>query len=76
MIQFALLIASALALPDAPGDTLRTQQLEEVVVTKGTARQRLQSIQVGAEQLQLKELTAVPSSIAQQQKNSMRKAAS
>lgn len=61
MIQYLFLIASALSLPDSPGDTLRSQQLEEVVVTKNTARQRLQNVQVGAEQLQLKELTAAPS---------------
>jgi hypothetical protein len=61
MIQYLFLIASALSLPDSPGDTLRSQQLEEVVITKNTARQRLQNVQVGAEQLQLKELTAAPS---------------
>ena len=49
-----------LALFTAPIDTVRTEQLDEVVVTSTSARQRLQSVQTGAEQLQLKELTAAP----------------
>ena len=57
-----LLMATLLPGPDSDNaDTLRTQQLDEVVVTHSSARQRLQSLQVGAEQLQLKELTAAPS---------------
>lgn len=42
-------------------DTIRTQNLDEVVVTSNGAHQRVQSVQAGAEQLQLKELTAAPS---------------
>ena len=42
-------------------DTIRTQNLDEVVVTSNGANQRVQSVQAGAEQLQLKELTAAPS---------------
>ncbi len=49
-----------LALFTVPADTVRTEQLDEVVVTATSARQRLQSAQTGAEQLQLKELTATP----------------
>lgn len=57
-----LLTAALLPHPDgSEADTLRTQQLQEVVVTHSSAHQRLQSLQVGAEQLQLKELTAAPS---------------
>ena len=55
------ILATVLTLTGTPGDTLRTQQLDEVVVTHSSARQRLQNLQVGAEQLQLKELTAAPS---------------
>ena len=55
------ILATVLTLTETPGDTLRTQQLDEVVVTHSSARQRLQNLQVGAEQLQLKELTAAPS---------------
>ena len=61
MFQTTILTAAVMALTGTPGDTLRTQQLDEVVVTHSSARQRLQSLQVGAEQLQLKELTAAPS---------------
>ena len=61
MFQTTILTAAMMALTGTPGDTLRTQQLDEVVVTHSSARQRLQNMQVGAEQLQLKELTAAPS---------------
>ena len=61
MFQTTILTAAVIAMTGTPGDTLRTQQLDEVVVTHSSARQRLQSLQVGAEQLQLKELTAAPS---------------
>ena len=50
---------SALLVP--PADTIRTEQIEEVVVTSSSARQRVQSVQAGAEQLQLKDLKATPS---------------
>lgn len=51
-----------LALLSAPGDTdtIRTERLEEVIVTSNSARQRLQNIQTGAEQLQLDDLTSAP----------------
>jgi len=50
-----------LALPDGSDtDTIRTERLEEVVVTSTSARQRLQNIQTGAEQLQLNDLKATP----------------
>ena len=41
-------------------DTLRQEQLDEVVVSSNSARQRLRQIQTGAEQVQLKELKASP----------------
>ena len=56
-----MVLTAVIALTGMEGDTLRTQQLDEVVVTHSSARQRLQNMQVGAEQLQLKELTAAPS---------------
>lgn len=51
-----------LALLSASGDadTIRTERLEEVIVTSNSARQRLQNIQTGAEQLQLDDLTSAP----------------
>ena len=49
-----------MAVPEAQKDTIQTEDLEEVVVISNSARQRVQSIQTGAEQLKLKELTASP----------------
>ena len=60
MFALNLLLTSLLALPLAEEDTIRTERLDEIVVTSNSARQRVQSIQAGAEQLQLKELTATP----------------
>ena len=58
-----MFILSALfsALLAQPADTIRTEQIEEVVVTSNSARQRVQNVQAGAVQLQLKDLTATPS---------------
>ena len=58
MFILSALFSALLALPP---DTIRTEQIEEVVVTSTSARQRLQSVQAGAEPLQLKDLTAAPS---------------
>ena len=58
MFVISAMFSALLALP---ADTIRTEQIEEVVVTSNSARQRLQSVQAGAEQLQLKDLTAAPS---------------
>lgn len=47
----------------APADTthVREQRLQEVVVSSRGATQRVGTVQMGAEQLELKELTAMPS---------------
>ena len=58
MFILSALFSALLALP---ADTIRTEQIEEVVVTSNSARQRIQNVQAGAESLQLKELTATPS---------------
>ncbi len=58
MFILSALFSALLALPP---DTIRTEQIEEVVVTSNSARQRVQNVQAGAEQLQLKDLTATPS---------------
>ena len=58
MFILSTLISALLALP---ADTIRTEQIEEVVVTSNSAQQRILNVQAGAEQLQLKELTATPS---------------
>lgn len=60
MFALNLLLSALFALPLAEEDTIRTERLDEVVVTSNSARQRIMQIQTGAEQLQLKELTASP----------------
>ena len=59
MFTGSILLLALLATPN-DADSIRTERLEEVVVTSNSARQRLQNIQTGAEQLQLNELTATP----------------
>ena len=55
------LIISALALTAvAEEDTIRSERLDEVVVTSNSARQRIQNVQTGAEVLQIENLTAAP----------------
>ena len=58
MFILSALFSGLLALS---ADTIRTEQIEEVVVTSNSARQRVQNVQAGAEQLQLKDLKAAPS---------------
>ena len=60
--MFALntLLATLLAIPVAESDTIRTERLDEVVVTSNSASLRIGQVQTGAEQLKLKELTASP----------------
>ena len=41
-------------------DSIRTERLEEVVVTSNSARQRIQNVQTGAEVLQIEDLTSAP----------------
>ena len=60
MFVSALLFSALLTTPVATDDTIKTQRLEEVIVTSNSARQRIQNVQTGAEQLQLKDLTASP----------------
>jgi hypothetical protein len=60
-VLFSALLSALLFVPTIEEDTIRTQHLDEVVVTSNSAQQRLQNVQAGAEQLQLKELTSAPS---------------
>ena len=60
MFGLSILLTTFLALPLAEEDTIRTERLEEVVVTSNSARQRIQNVQTGAEVLQLEELTSAP----------------
>jgi len=59
MFTGCLLFLAFLTAPEEV-DTIRTERLDEVIITSTSARQRLQNTQTGAEQLQLKELTAAP----------------
>ena len=61
MFTLSAIISALFFTPAMEEDTIRTQNLDEVVVTSNGANQRVQSVQAGAEQLQLKELTAAPS---------------
>lgn len=61
MFMLSAIISALFFTPAMEEDTIRTQNLDEVVVTSNGANQRVQSVQAGAEQLQLKELTAAPS---------------
>lgn len=61
MFMLSAIISALFFTPTMEEDTIRTQNLDEVVVTSNGANQRVQSVQAGAEQLQLKELTAAPS---------------
>ena len=60
MFVSTVLFSALLATPVVADDTIKTQRLEEVVVTSNSARQRIQNVQTGAEQLQLKDLAASP----------------
>lgn len=55
-----LLSALLLPLSATEEDTIRTERLDEVVVTSNSARQRIQNVQTGAEVLQLEDLTSAP----------------
>ena len=60
MIGLSILLTTFLFQPLAEEDTIRTERLEEVVVTSNSARQRIQNVQTGAEVLQLEDLTSAP----------------
>lgn len=61
MIALDILLSACFAVSmTSEEDTLRTERLDEVVVTSVSARQRLQNVQTGAEVLQLENLTSVP----------------
>ena len=66
MFFSTLILSTIFSLSAAPTDTLRQEQLDEVVVKSNSARQRLRQIQTGAEQVQLKDLTASPQLFGEQ----------
>ena len=59
MFTGSILLFALMMVPD-DADTIRSERIDEVIITSNSARQRLQSVQAGAEQLQLKELTTAP----------------
>ena len=57
-----MLFAVAPLLPDVPpGDTIRSEKLDEVVVSGTSAMQRLQDVQMGTERLTMEEVALSPS---------------
>lgn len=60
MLAETILIAAFLAPLQAEEDSIRTERLEEVVVTSNSARQRIQNVQIGAEVIQLEDLASAP----------------
>ena len=51
---------SAHAMAQTDTTSVKEKELQEVVVSANNAQQRLKSVQIGAEQIQVKELTAAP----------------
>ena len=43
-----------------PEDSIRTEQVQEVIVTSNSARQRVQNVQMGEEVIQIEDLTSTP----------------
>ena len=58
LLLLLLLPMYAIAQPDTV--TIKEQQLQEVVVNANNAQRRIRAVQIGAEQIQVKELTATP----------------
>ena len=67
MIALDILLSACFAVSKtSEEDTLRTERLDEVVVTSVSARQRLQNVQTGAEVLQLEDLHRFLNCLARQ----------
>ncbi|MBR5988960.1 MAG: TonB-dependent receptor plug domain-containing protein [Prevotella sp.] len=60
MFSAGILLSALFMLSSAEEDSIRTERLEEVVITSNSARQRIQNVQTGAEVLQLENLTSAP----------------
>ena len=59
MLLMALLTA-AFAVAQTDTTTVKGEQLEEIIVNANNAQRRLNTVQIGAEQIQVKELTSKP----------------
>ena len=60
MFVLNLILSAVSVFAIAEEDSIRTERLDEVVVTSNSARQRIQNVQTGAEVLQLEDLTSAP----------------
>ena len=64
-LNIILSVCLTTATPE-PEDSIRSERLEEVVVTANSVRQRIQNVQTGAEVIQIENLTScVPSNYCQ-----------
>ena len=61
MITLNIILSAclAIAIPETE-DSIRTEQLDEVVVTAKSARQRIENVQTGTELIEIDQLTAAP----------------
>ncbi|MBR1409740.1 MAG: TonB-dependent receptor plug domain-containing protein [Prevotella sp.] len=66
MFVSTLLFSALICAQTAPLDTLRQEQLDEVVVKSNSAQTRLRQVQTGAEQIQIKDLTSSPQIFGEQ----------
>ena len=66
MFVSTLLFSALICAQTAPLDTLRQEQLDEVVVKSNSAQKRLRQVQTGAEQIQIKDLTSSPQIFGEQ----------
>ena len=62
MKRLSILLIALLPMAAAAQDTttVKGEQLQEVIVNANNAQRRLGSVQIGAEQIQMKELTSAP----------------
>ena len=61
MIALNVILSALLPMLSLEGeDSIRTERLEEVVVTSNSARQRIQNVQTGAEIIMIDNLTSTP----------------
>lgn len=60
MIALSLILSALSIVPVTEDDSIRTERLDEVVVTSNSARQRIQNVQTGAEVIQIEDLTSAP----------------
>ena len=60
MFTLNITLSALLTLAVAEPDTIQSEKLKEVVVVSNNARQRVENVQAGAEQVKIKELTASP----------------